>query len=219
MSRTILLAAAPVLASCFGIAEATAEPVHFYVTVENGVLFVTDADASIAGVSGDLDVGPGYMTGLGAGVLHGSGFRAGIDLLYSGLDPQDVTVPGVGGLDLNGDVSALGVFGTAGYEYGGWAEGDFRPFVDVGAGLLRVGLDDVSIAGVAGEADDADWVFAARAGGGFLVRILPGWDFMMSYRYLYAQDADFDFTGAGFTAPLDVEFSGHMAGAGLRYLF
>lgn len=219
MVRMSLLSAASALALCVSTAGAGAEPLQFYVTVENGMFLITDSDVSAGGVSGDIDVGPGFLTGLGAGIVLGSGIHAGVDVLYSGFDPKDITIPGVGGVELSGDASAVGAFGSVGYEYKGWAQGDFRPFVDVGAGMMRVGVSDVRATGFAGQADDSDWVFAARAGAGFFVKVLDNWDFLMSYHYLYADDADLDFTAGGVTTPVSLDFSGHMASAGLRYRF
>lgn len=221
MRKTAIAAVA--LCAFAGATAAHADPLDFYVTVESGALVTTENDFSVSptpafplAASGSFDAGSGYMAGIGAGVIHSSGLRAGLDFFYSGLSPNsvDLTSPVVGSAGLSGDASALGVFADIGYEYPGW--GAFRPFVEAGVGLVRVHTDAL-IGGII-PIDDSDMVLAGRVGAGFAVEVLSGWDFMMSYHYMFGESAELDINGpAGIVVPVDTDVAGHMFGVGLRY--
>lgn len=205
-------------------AAGVAQPVDFYVTVESGGLVTGDTEFSAGPTTGDFELGTGYVGGLEAGAMHSSGFRAGIEGFFSGLSPNAVTTttPAAGTAPLQGDANVAGVFGNLAYEYPGW--GDFRPFVEGGIGMVRVGFRNVSTPGVAGSIDDADWGVAAKAGAGFAVKVIEQVDFTMSYNYLFSpdlfgHDTELDFVAPGGTTPVDVDFSGHLFGAGIRYRF
>lgn len=221
MMRTACVAALAAVPYFGASAIGVAQPVDFYVTVESGGLVTGDTGFTSAPASGDFELGTGYVAGLEAGVMHSSGLRVGIDGFFSGLSPDTVTAtaPPVGPAPLQGDANVAGAFANVAYEYPYW--GDFRPFVEAGVGAVRVGFRNVATPGLAGSIDDADWVPAAKVGGGFAVTVVDPVDFTMSYNYLFdlGHDANLDFVGPGGTTPVDVNFSGHLFGAGVRYRF
>lgn len=201
------------------------KPLEFFVTVEGGGLIVPDVgfDTGALGLTGDLGSGSSWQIGGEAGVLHRSGLRASAEVFYSRRDADEADLNFGGGnftLPLDGNIGTTGIFGNIGYEYAGWADGNFRPFVEVGGGVIRVGMDGVQPSGGGfGSIDDSDWVLAGKVGGGFIVRATDSIDFTAAYHYIIAEDAELDFNTGGGQIPFSGDFDAHSVTAGLRFRF
>lgn len=160
----------------------------------------------IAYTSADVDTHTGVT--LGGGSIDGVDAAA----IASSPDPLGVTVADVVA-DGQGDISSLGIFANAYYDFN--LEGQFQPYVGVGLGFSDV---DVSYqpSGIA-VIDDGETKFAyqLRAGGSYLVN-----DTIEVFgEYTYRATDDIETDNVLFPGTLDIENQQNILSVGVRYNF
>lgn len=233
MARLSVIAAAMLAAS-----PALAADEGFYAGVGGGITFMPDldVDASAPGtsVTGDVSTGTGFAALGAAGYQFdtdpapGRGLILGLEgevgYRRASVDEYDFTgtaaIPGIGLVTatgtapLDGSIDALTFMGNgrAGLD----TDSSVTPFVLGGAGIARIGANDIDTGGTT-LVDDSDWVFAYQAGGGIDVAFARGLSAELSYRFLGTTEAEL--TAADGVTQIDASYRSHTVLVMLKYVF
>jgi outer membrane protein OmpA-like peptidoglycan-associated protein/outer membrane protein W len=196
VKKTAALAALMALASG-GAAQATE---GWYGRVDAG--YSTDGDLDFQ------DSGPGYeldddgLWGIGAGYAYANGFR--LEAAYTELE-SDMINKLTGPTPFGVTSSALMANLYYDFNRGGW----FEPYIGIGAGVT-----DFDFSGSPTAA--ADTAFAWQALAGVAIGLTQQLDLDIGYRYLEADDVDFEEFGIG---GQQFDYDYQAATIGLRYQF
>lgn len=136
-----------------------------YISTFGGLLWAQDADVTAVLTPPDFTIGTdrGYRFGGALGYQFNSVLGAEAEVAFGRVAIDTVTPDGGGPVDITGagaSASLLTVMGnlTVGTEFGA-----FRPYVAVGVGAARVGLDVPAGIGLGSGANDTDWALAFQA--------------------------------------------------------
>jgi opacity protein-like surface antigen len=181
------------------------------------------------GVSGSIEAGLRYGNGLRSGIeLFASRAdvdrHSGVQLNGAGLDGVDAAVltgsstqlgATVGQVvaDGRGDISNLGVFANAYYDFNQGS--DFQPYVGAGVGFAQVKVD-YKPSGVQ-IIDGDDTVFAWQLKAGATWKFADRWEAYGEYAYRQSEDVSLD--NRLFPGSLDIENRQSVIQVGLRYRF
>jgi opacity protein-like surface antigen len=188
-----------------------------YLRGHGGLGFLAEADTSGPGNTANVDFDLGYVLGGALGVEMENGIRIEGEIGYAANDVDSVTGAAAGiafnSGNVNGSVSSLAMMGNLAYDLD--LGGGIKPFVLGGIGLVRISVNDVSIAGTP-VADDSDWVFGYQFGGGLKYDLTHQVGVEASYRYLETLDPEFvDSRGI----PFEGEYQNHQFLIGAYYKF
>jgi opacity protein-like surface antigen len=202
-----LLATATLAASLAGGAPALAE--GLYVGGFGGVNSLEDAELDLGIVDFDIENDTGWTAGAAVGYGFDFGLRTEAELAYRMNDHDEGSTLGTG-FGLDGDTSALSIMGNVWYDLPlAWP---VRPYVGGGAGMARIGVNDMEA--FAGEiADDSDWVFAYQLGAGLGYQLSPRVGLTAEYRYFATDDPEIEALGVN----ADYEYTSHSVLIGVRY--
>ena len=217
LGRVRSIAAAAVAGAAMATAAAAPAGAQTYVSVHGGADSLLDGDVSQAGLSGEVSADLGYTAGATVGLQFMHNIRADVELIYRRADLDNLTVSAFGlsaSGAIDGNVTTIAAMINAYYDI---PLGRLKPYVMVGAGAARVEVNDIKVAGTAGNAPDFDDdVFAFQGGGGVAVNVVGNLDLTLNYRYFQTEDPTFDGTAGG---PTDAEYRVHSVTAGVRYWF
>ena len=187
----------------------------------------------------DTEFDGGYGLSGEVGLRYGYGLRSGIEITYTKADVDThggVTVGGAGidGVDAavltgsaeqlgatvgdvvsagEGDISGLGVFANAYYDFN--TEGRLQPYLGGGVGFMDVDVD-YSPSGV-GIVDGGETKFAWQLKAGATWRVTDMWDVYGEYAYRQTDDIEVD--NDLFPGTLDIENQQNLFSVGTRIRF
>ncbi len=179
----------------------------WYVAASVGLVIANDADNR-----GSIDISSNYNNGVvfagSAGYAWTSGFRIEGQVWYQRFPLDRVFVQDSGNLGLpggqqpaDGDVSTLGLFANAGYDFS--TGSPWRPYVIGGTGAVRVNYDDWTAENGLAIADDTDWRLGFQFGGGLAYVFTDRWSAEVGYRFAFTLDPRLrDAAGDSFTGEL-----------------
>lgn len=219
------------LAAALAALLATAAPAYAagpYVSGTVGATFLQDADNSnsspLVDVKSSYD--PGWAVAAAAGYGFGNGLRVEGEIGYRQVSLDKLAVRNDGGLgaalglgslngvttNVEGDETALSFMANAWYDVKTGTP--FTPYVGGGVGLARVGLNNVSVAGIT-LVDDEDTAFAYQLGAGVAYALTESVSLTLDYRFFSVVDATFTDVSGSFGS----EFHSHNVMVGARFGF
>ena len=113
----------------------------WYVAGGLGASFVNDIDAKQAGLTLTTKLDTGIMATGAFGRSFGN-FRAEGELTYNTNDVSALSVPGVGGIAANGDVSTLAFMVNGYYDFS--TNSKWKPYIGGGIGGANVSINKLS---------------------------------------------------------------------------
>jgi len=173
------------------------------------------------------------------GARHDSGFRAGVEVVYSQADVDghsNVTLGGgsIGALDAasiagsptplgvtvaqvvadgRGEITNTAIFLNGYYDFN--RDGQVQPYVGVGIGYADVSVN-YNPSGVS-VIDDSEGAFAYQLKAGATMRLNEQWDVYGEYTYRATEDVDFN--NRLFPGSLEIENESNVISIGVRYRF
>ena len=188
----------------------------WYGSVNAGVGIVPDSDidetaAGLGTISAELSYDTGYTVGGAVGYMMEK-FRGEGEISYQANDMDSISIPSLGSISVNGDVSAL-TFLVNGYlDFA--TGGPLTPYITAGLGYSKVEAD------MEGESED-DNLFTYQLGVGVGYAMSETLTLDLRYRYLGFEDFESSYyePSLGTTVTETVEISSHNITAGLRFAF
>lgn len=164
---------------------------NIYIGLHGGWLVGTTSGASFelggSTVAADVTTESGYTIGASAGFLTDMGLAFEGEVSYAMAGLSEASVGGGPAGDVEGDVSALGLFANVVYgtDLGGW-----RPYVGAGVGAVNL-----SLSVPAGEfgpdiLDDNGWTWGAQAFAGLEFQLTDGVSLGGRYKYSYRGEVE-----------------------------
>ena len=187
----------------------------------------------------DTDFNGGWGLSGEGGYMHDSGFRAALEIAFSGAEVDshnNVNVAGtvIDGVDAavltgssqqlgvtvgevvadgKGDISSTGLFLNAYYDFN--RSNKFYPYIGLGIGFMNVNVEfNPSNVGII---DDSETKFAYQLKAGAAYRITDSLD--LYGEYAYRATDDIEVKNELFPGDLEVENKQHLLGIGVRYRF
>lgn len=193
-----------------GVAQA-----QWYMGADAGVNFLQDGDLKSDAFNNDMKVG--NDTGYAVQMHGGYGFKAssfGTPRLEGELAYRSSGLKSLTDFDgkLSGHTSSLSLMANGVYQF--LPKSKWHPFVGVGIGMSRIGVDWQSPNGKL--VDDTDIVFAYQGFAGVSYDIAKNWELSAQYRYFGTQDPEFKDTDSD---KVKGEYSSHAILAGFTYKF
>jgi opacity protein-like surface antigen len=166
----------------------------FYLSLHGGALFIPDTTVNFEPATvADFQTATGYRIGGALGMDFNDTFGAEAEISYGSVGVEGYTVLGTP-FPATGDARLLSIMGNLVINLGDPA-GKIRPYAGVGAGGVRLSLDNIDIGGGDGVNDD-DWTWGAQAFLGANIAVSQNVSFGARYRFQYIGDTSFeDFDG------------------------
>lgn len=186
-----------------------------YVGAEGGVVFLSEASFTVAGINtGDLKFDTGYGLGLVGGYDYGT-WRLEGEFAWRKNDNKEVTSGGET-TPLGGDVSSMALMVNGYYDFR-MVSPTFVPYLGAGIGGARVSakVDDPIDGPVI---DDSDMVFAYQLVAGVGIPVNKQITIDLNYKYFATTDPEFEIIGAGGIKG-EAEYGSHNIFLGVRYSF
>ncbi len=204
----LLMAAVAAQLGCAAFAAQAQE--EWYVSLQGGGGFLSDA--ALAGAGVELDFAPGFTIAGSAGIALPNNLRFEVEVSYARNDIDRFSGFGVS-VEGGGDVGSLAYMGN------GFYDNELGPpwtlYVGGGAGLAIISINDPKIivpgVGTIVGADDEDAIFAYQLGAGIAYEISDSTDLTLGYRFFATADPDFN--------NLKTVYMRHDARLGLRFRF
>lgn len=237
-NRILPVALAAILVASISEAHATQ---GWYLTGGVGGTFVQDSSSSQKdsfgnAVTWDTKFDAGFSGQGAAGYSwdsHGSAgggaiFRVEAEVFYKMNDIDSLeftsltlagigTFTGLGTVDANGDISALGFMANAWYEFRTGMS--WRPYIGGGIGTANISMNDVSTLVLGVDiplADDSDWVLAYQFGAGVSYDLTRNVIIGLEYRFLRTSEPEFtDLAGV----PFNGDYLSHSLSIIVRFVF
>lgn len=149
----------------------------------------------------------GTMIGGAVGMHRPEGWRIEGEVTYRRSQIDRLNASGAES-GTNGWASTTTFMGNVFYEIG--TRFSVRPYAGGGVGLLRASHEDVTVMGAV-VAEDSSTEIAFQIGGGVAVDVVENIDITIDYRFMMANDPDFE--------RLDAEYQDHSVIFGLRWRF
>ena len=181
----------------------------FYIGAAAGVNFAQDSKFDLTTGS---DPSASHDTGLTGLASGGYKFESGLRL-EAELGYRDSDVDEVGGVDGDGDVSAISLMGNALYDFD--LGSPITPYIGIGLGIAQVDFDGVSPVG-GSAVDDDDTSIAYQGIAGASLRLTDQLDLTLDYRYFAAPDVELSLNSGG---RADSSYKSHNIMLGLRFSF
>ena len=168
-----------------------------------GAAFLTDSDISGGGEDGELSFDTGFAVAGAIGTSIDS-FRVEGEVSYQSNDIDEVSIDGLGSVDIDGDVTALSLLLNGYYDFSN--DSAFTPYLTAGIGYSNVEVDFDDLGG-----SENDSVFAYQLGAGVGYAVTDNVTIDAKYRYFATEDPDFD--------GVDAEMASHNIYLGIRVNF
>jgi opacity protein-like surface antigen len=168
----------------------------FYLSLHGGALFIPDTLVNFEPATlAEFTTDTGYRLGGALGMDFNDNFGGELEVSYGSVGVTGFSIVGGGGpFPATGDARLLSVMGNLVINLGNPA-GKIRPYAGVGAGGVRLSLDNIDIGGGDGVNDD-DWTWGAQAFFGADIAVSQNVSVGARYRFQYVGETNFeDFDG------------------------
>ena len=190
---------------------------RWYLGLNANVNYLTDADLSGPGGSGDASFDTGFGGTVSLGYMPAFGgwannFRMEAEAGYNYNEVDKSTIAGVSAS--NGSIHTWTGMGNLFYDFRNSSR--LIPYVGGGAGLAKVHLGSASNFGAVKD-DDTVFAYQLMAGVAYTFESLPSTEWSLGYRYRSLGDAEFATAGGGKFNVEDLD--SHMVEIGTRLRF
>jgi len=180
-----------------------------YVSGQLGISSTSDADWSEAGINGDISLDGTVSFAGSLGMRYNENIRGEIELSYRNADLDQLSVDGLGSIDVPGELKTTTALLIGYYDFRAGEE--FRPYISLGVGAAKHDVDIPLTALTAAAYSNDDTVLAGQLGAGASYAINDNTSLTGGYRWLTSKDMTFD--GTSF------DYDAHEIRFGLRYQF
>lgn len=167
----------------------------FYLSLHGGGLVIPDTLVAFEPATlAEFHTDTGYRVGGALGMDFNQTFGGEAEISYGSVGVTDFSIVGGPNLPASGDARLLSVMGNLVINLGNPA-GVIRPYAGVGAGGVRISLDNIDIGGGDG-VDDDDWTWGVQTFLGADIAVSQNVSVGARYRFQYIGETNFvDFDG------------------------